>query len=268
MNNIYIKSLLLLFILYVGITIIIYFYQRKLLYHPDFNSYVTGHGLNEKFENINFKTSDNLSLKGWFHLKNLEKKTILFLHGNAGSLDNRIEKLNALSKLDINILIIAWRGYSSNPGKPTEAGLYKDAGASIKWLISKGIFEENIILYGESLGAAVAIHSGQFKKFAGIILEAPFTSMVDMGKKYYPIFPVRFLLKDKFESKNKIKNLISPLLVMHGKKDNIVPFYMGENIFHLAKNPKFKYFTDNDDHMMDFTPDLVKSIEKFIQSLN
>ena len=170
MNNIYIKSLLLLFILYVGITIIIYFYQRKLLYHPDFNSYVTGHGLNEKFENINFKTSDNLSLKGWFNLKNIEKKTILYLHGNAGSLDNRIEKLNALSKLDINILIIAWRGYSSNPGKPTEAGLYKDAEASIKWLISKGIFEENIILYGESLGTAVAIHSGQFKKFAGIIL--------------------------------------------------------------------------------------------------
>ena len=98
--------------------------------------------------------------------------------------------------------------------------MYKDAEASIKWLISKGIFEENIILYGESLGTAVAIHSGQFKKFAGIILEAPFTSMVDMGKKYYPIFPVRFLLKDKFESKNKIKNLISPLLVMHGKKDN------------------------------------------------
>ena len=92
--------------------------------------------------------------------------------------------------------------------------------------------------------------------------------MVDMGKKYYPIFPVRFLLKDKFESKNKIKNLISPLLVMHGKKDNIVPFYMGENNFFLAKDPKFKYFTDNDDHMMDFTPDLVKSIEKFIQSLN
>jgi len=89
-----------------------------------------------------------------------------------------------------------------------------------------------------------------------------------MGKKYYPIFPVRLLLKDKFESKNKIRNLISPLLVMHGKKDNIVPFYMGENIFHLAKDPKFKYFTDNDDHMMDFTPDLVKSIEKFIQSLN
>tara|TARA_B100001123_G_C15119039_1_gene950581 strand:- start:228 stop:1034 length:807 start_codon:yes stop_codon:yes gene_type:complete len=268
MNNIYIKSLLLLLLIYIGITIFVYFYQRKLLYHPDFNSNVTGYGLSEKFETINFKTSDNFKLKGWFHLKNINKKTILFLHGNAGSLDNRIEKLNVLEKLDINILIIAWRGYSSNPGKPTETGLYEDADAAIKWLISKKIFEQNIILYGESLGTAVAIHVGQSKKFAGIILEAPFTSMIDMGQKYYPIFPIKFLLKDKYESKKKIKNLISPLLVMHGKKDNIVPFYMGENIFNLAKNPKYKYFTDYDDHMMDFNQNLLKSVENFIQSLN
>ena len=268
MNNIYIKSLLLLLIIYIGITIIIYFYQRKLLYHPDIDSSVTGHGLNEKFETINFKTSDNFTLKGWFHLKNLKKKTILFLHGNAGSLDNRIEKLNALERLDINILIIAWRGFSSNPGKPTEVGLYQDADGAIKWLISKGISKENIILYGESLGSAVAIHRGQSTKFAGIILEAPFTSMVDMGQKHYPIFPVKFLLKDKYESKKKIKSLISPLLVLHGRKDNIVPFYMGENIFNLANNPKYKYFTDYDDHMMDFNQNLLKSVENFIQSLN
>ena len=146
--------------------------------------------------------------------------------------------------------------------------MYNDADSAIKWLISKGIFKKNIILYGESLGTAVAIHIGQSKKFAGIILEAPFTSMVDMGQRHYPIFPVKFLLKDRYENKKKIKNLISPLLVLHGRKDNIVPFYMGENIFNLANNPKYKYFTDYDDHMMDFNQDLIKYIENFIQSLN
>ena len=131
-----------------------------------------------------------------------------------------------------------------------------------------GIFEQDIILYGESLGTGVAVEIGQNKNFAGIILETPFTSMIELGQKIYPFFPVKFLLKDKYESNKKIKNLKSPLLVMHGKKDRIVPFYMGENIFNMANNPKFKYFTDMDDHMMNFDEKLINEIDLFINSLN
>ena len=267
MNNIYIKSFFLLILIYVVITVIVYFYQRKLLYHP-FSPQITGEGLVHNFETINFKTSDNFVLKGWFHLKNSNKKTILFLHGNAGNLDNRIDKLNFLGNMDINFLIISWRGYSGNPGNPSETGLYKDALGGIEWLNKKGISNDQIILYGESLGTAIATEVGQNKNFAGIILEAPFTSMVDMGQKIYPIFPVRFLLKDKYESKNKIKNLKSPILVLHGRKDKIVPFYMGEKIFEMANNPKFKYFTDLDDHMMIFDDKLINEIDLFISNLN
>ena len=267
MNNIYIKSFFLLILIYVVITVIVYFYQRKLLYHP-FSPQITGEGLVHNFETINFKTSDNFVLKGWFHLKNSNKKTILFLHGNAGNLDNRIDKLNSLGSMEINFLIIAWRGYSGNLGSPSEVGLYKDALGAIKWLNEKGISNDQIILYGESLGTAIATEVGQNKNFAGIILEAPFTSMVDMGQKIYPIFPVRFLLKDKYESKNKIKNLKSPILVLHGRKDKIVPFYMGEKIFEMANNPKFKYFTDLDDHMMNFDDKLINEIDLFISNLN
>ena len=267
MNNIYIKSILLLILIYVGITVVIYFYQRKLLYHP-FSTQITGEGLIHNFETINFKTPDNLLLKGWFHLKDSKKKTILFLHGNAGNLDNRIDKLNSLGSMDINFLIISWRGYSGNPGNPSEAGLYKDALSGIEWLNKKGISNDQIILYGESLGTAITTEIAQNKNFAGIILEAPFTSMVDMGQKIYPIFPVRFLLKDKYESKNKIKNIKSPILVLHGRKDKIVPFYMGEKIFEIANNPKFKYFTDLDDHMMNFDDKLINEIDIFISNLN
>ncbi len=267
MNNIYIKSFFLLILIYVVITVIVYFYQRKLLYHP-FSPQITGEGLVHNFETINFKTSDNFVLKGWFHLKNSNKKTILFLHGNAGNLDNRIDKLNSLGSMEINFLIIAWRGYSGNPGSPSEVGLYKDALGAIKWLNEKGISNDQIVLYGESLGTAIATEVGQNKNFAGIILEAPFTSMVDMGQKIYPIFPVRFLLKDKYESKNKIKNIKSPILVLHGRKDKIVPFYMGEKIFEMANNPKFKYFTDLDDHMMNFDDKLINEIDLFISNLN
>ena len=131
-----------------------------------------------------------------------------------------------------------------------------------------GISNDRIILYGESLGTAITTEVAQNENFAGIILESPFTSMVDMGQKIYPIFPVKFLLKDKYESKNKIKNLKSPVLVLHGRKDKIVPFYMGEKIFEMANSPKFKYFTDLDDHMMNFDDKLIDEIDLFINNLN
>ena len=262
------KLVILIIVTYCLLLTFVFFYQRKLLYHPNFSNHVTGDGLIHSIEKINIKTEDNIDLKGWFHLKDSKKKTILFFHGNAGTLDNRIYKLNFLGNLDINFLIIAWRGYSGSSGKPTELGLYQDAKSAVNWLNLKGIAEKNIILYGESLGTSVAIEIGQNKNFAGIILEAPFTSMVDTGKKYYPFFPVKLLLKDKYESKNKIKNIKFPILVMHGKKDKIIPFYMGEAIYNLANKPKFKYFSDNDDHMMDFDENLVNEISSFLKSLN
>ena len=264
--------ILVILLLYLVVTIAVYLFQRKLLYHPsvssNFSQETTGLGLEHKFEKIKIEVNKDIYLNGWLHIKDIKKKTILFLHGNAGNLDNRIYKLNFLGNLDINFLIISWRGYSLSNGKPTEYGLYEDAKTAVNFLLNKGIVEQDIILYGESLGTAVAVEIGQNKDFAGIILEAPFTSMVDLGQKYYPFFPVRFLLKDKYESKNKIKNLKSPVLVLHGRKDKIVPFYMGEKIFEMANSPKFKYFTDSDDHMMNFDEKLIGEIDLFINNLN
>ena len=267
-----IKSIILaiLFLYFISV-IVVYFYQRKLLYYPlsppTFTKDISGDGLIHKFETISFETSDNLNLKGWYHFKSLEKKTILFFHGNASNLDNRIYKLNLLGNLDVNFLIIAWRGYSGNPGKPSEAGLYQDSLGALKWLNKKGISNEKIILYGESLGTAVATEIGQNKKFAGIILESPFTSMIEMGKKYYPIFPVKLLIKDKYETKKKIKNIKFPILIMHGKKDKLVPFNMGNELYNLANEPKFKYFTEKDGHMMEFDVGLKDEINNFLESL-
>ena len=144
--------------------------------------------------------------------------------------------------MNINFLIIAWRGFSGNEGKPTEKGLYEDARSAVRWLKSNGVGENNIIIYGESLGTGVATEIAQNKNFAGVILESPFTSMVDAGKDKYPYLPVKLLLKDKYESDQKIKNIKSPVLIMHGKVDNIVPFHMGEKMYELANEPKYSYF--------------------------
>jgi len=265
-SSIFFNVFLVVLLVYFFIVIFLFFYQRKLLYHPGENNYLDDASLNHNIEKV-YISSDQ-KLVAWYFKKNPKYKTLLFFHGNAGKIDNRIYKLNEFSKLDINYLIFAYRGFSGNEGKPSEKGLYKDARAVKYWLNLNNVQDNEIILYGESLGGAIAVDLAKEFDFSGIILESPFTSMIDMAKKYYPYLPVKFLLKDKYESKNKIKNLKSPILVLHGRKDKIVPFYMGEKIFEMANNPKFKYFTDLDDHMMDFNDKLINEIDSFIENLN
>ena len=264
MAKIFYVSILIFFVIYIIILIYVYIFQRNLLYHPLVNGYQSDK-TDFIYEEVFIKNNEGIKLKAWLHKKDLNnKKTLLFFHGNAGELSNRNYKLNKLSKLDINFLIIAWRGFSGNPGKPTEQGLYEDARSALNWLKIKGVKEKNIILYGESLGTAVAIETAQNKNLAGIILESPFTSMIELGQKYYPFLPVKFLLKDKYETEKKLSNINSPLLVLHGRLDTIVPFFMGKKIFEKANSPKFKYFIDDDDHMMRYDKNLLDEIKQFI----
>ena len=108
----------------------------------------------------------------------------------------------------------------------------------------------------------------QNKKYGGIILESPFTSMVEMGKKYYPFFPVKFLLKDKFESHKKINNIKIPVFIIHGKVDKIVPYYMGKKIYELANQPKYFYSQEYGDHMVEYDEKLLLALKQFVESLN
>ena len=235
------------------------------MYHPSENNYF-GDKLEVNIEKVNIKTSDNLNLLGWFHKKDLNKfKTIVYFHGNAGTLENRIHKLNHFKDMEVNFLIIAWRGFSGNKGKPTEEGLYIDGLGAVNWIINQGVKEENIILYGESLGTGIATEIAQNKNFAGVILETPFTSMINAAKEFYPYIPVNLLLKDRFENFKKIKNINSPILIMHGEKDTIVPFKMGKKMYQLANEPKYFYSTKHDDHMMVYDEPMIKILKKFIQ---
>ena len=252
---------------YFLIILFVYFYQRNLLYHPSENNY-----LNDKitfnYEEIFIETDKNINLKSWFIKKDLDKfKTILIFHGNAGNLFNRVYKLNELNKLDVNILLISWRGFSGNKGKPTEKNLYHDAEEAVKWLNNRGAISKNIILYGESLGTGVATELGTSNAFGGIILESPFTSITNAAKIYYPYLPVNIILKDRYDSIGKIKNITTPILIMHGKKDNIVPQKMGLELYEKANQPKFSYFPENDDHMMEYNDNLLNSIKLFINKI-
>ena len=266
--NYFITILIIFVIIYFFILISTYIFQRDLLYHPSENNY-SGDKLDVSITKVKVTTQDDIELLSWYHNKDIDEyKTILFLHGNAGSLENRIHKINHFKDMNVNFLLVAWRGFSGNKGTPTEKGLYEDAESAVRWLKSKGVRENNIIVYGESLGTGVATEIAQNKNFAGIILESPFTSMIDAGKDKYPYLPVRLLLKDKYESNKKIKNINSPILIMHGKVDNIVPFHMGKKMYELANEPKYSYFSEYDDHMMEYNEKLLKALKDFISSLN
>ena len=262
------KIILLLLFVYSVLIVFLYFYQRNLLYHPNENNY-SDDNLTVKVEKVKILTSDKLKLNGWFYKKNLrDLKTIIYFHGNAGTLDNRIHKLNHFDDMNVNFLIIAWRGFSGNKGRPTEDGLYIDGKSAVNWVVKQGVKEENIVLYGESLGTGVAIEIAQNKNFAGVILETPFTSMVDAAKKFYPYIPVSLLLKDRYENEKKVININIPIMIMHGEQDTIVPFTMGKKIFKIANDPKYSYFTKYDNHMMEYDDQLINSLKNFLKSLN
>ena len=267
------KNLLLTIIIassliYLIILVFLFFFQRSLLYHPNVNNYFNDR-LKVDIEEVQIKTSDNINLLGWFHKKDLNKfKTVVYFHGNAGKLENRIHKLNHFKDMDVNFLIISWRGFSGNSGKPTEKGLYEDGKSTIDWLKNIGLSDKDIVLYGESLGTGIATHIAQNRKFAGLVLETPFTSMVDAAKNVYPYIPVGILLKDRYENEKKIKHINIPVLVMHGEADQIVPFKMGKKIYEIANKPKYSYFTKYDNHMMEYDEKLVFALRSFMKSLN
>jgi len=267
-KNFFLSIITFILLIYLSVLVYLFFFQRNLLYLPNENNY-SGDKLKVDIDEVQIKTPDNINLLGWFHKKDLNKfKTIVYFHGNAGKLENRIHKLNHFKDMDINFLIISWRGFSENSGKPTEQGLYKDGKSAIDWLKNMGLDDKDIILYGESLGTGIAIEIAQNKNFAGLILETPFTSMIDAAKNVYPYIPVGLLLKDRYENDKKIKNINIPLLVMHGEEDQIIPFKMGKKIYEIANKPKYSYFTKYDNHMMEYDEKLIFALRSFMKSLN
>ena len=155
-RNFLLEVIIGVILIYLCILVLLFIFQRNLMYLPEENNY-SGDKIKVDIEKVKINTSDNLDLLGWFHKKDLKKfKTILYFHGNAGKLENRIHKLNHFKDMEVNFLIIAWRGFSGNKGKPSEKGLYIDGNSATKWLKNLGLNEEYIILYGESLVTGIA----------------------------------------------------------------------------------------------------------------
>ena len=262
----YFLKLLVQYFLFLYITSILflYFFQIKLIYKPDNKKKDKSRypSIPEGTENVIIPSK--YPLHAFYLRQDSSFFTILFLHGNSGLLEDRIYKLKEFKKLSVNVLMISYRGFQGNKGNPTECGLYEDAFASKNWLIQNGTDPSHIVLYGESLGTAVAVHTAACSPpFAGVILESPFTSMEDMANLSYRIFFPKLFLQDRFATIYKIDKISCPILIMHGENDKLVPFTMGKSVFDGAKYPKFFYQND-DGHMMQFGNDVMNVIQKFL----
>ncbi len=262
-----ISILLVLTSIYIAIIVFFYLFQRSFLYFPDENNYLTTEVINKENKVVYIQTKDNLNLKSYLYFEKSNKNTILFLHGNAGTLNNRIYKLNIFKKLGFNYLALSWRGFSGNKGNPTEEGLTLDALSGLNFLNTLGIKDNEVVIYGESLGTGVGVNVTTIRDVKGLILESPYTSIGDVGKIKFPFLPINLILKDKFDTKSKISSVKCPILVMHGYADKIVPFYMGNEIFDSINSKKYSHFVD-DDHMMDLDNKAILVIQNFFNSIN
>jgi len=239
----------------------IYFPMKEVLTSPE------AAGL--PYEDIYFETSDGKRLNGWFIPNDKAKFTVIFCHGNAGNIGHRVEKLTLLYGLGLNIFIFDYRGYGKSQGSPSESGLYKDAIAAHSYLTEeRRIPEDNIILYGESIGGAVIIDLARKARVRALITEETFTSIKDMAKIAYPFLPY-FIFSSRFNCISKIGEVESSKLVIHSIDDEIVPFHLGEKLFDAASPPK-KFLKIRGSHntaFLDSEKQFTEGIKSFLDDL-
>jgi fermentation-respiration switch protein FrsA (DUF1100 family) len=212
--------------------------QKKLMYFPDPTKFTPGEWALKELQPLEVTTSDGLKITSWYTPPRKHGKfTIVFFQGNNGHLGYRNYKVRPWIEAGYGVMMVGYRGFG-NPGSPSEQGLYADARASIDALHARGTPDKALVFYGESLGTGVAVQMATEYDAAGLILESPFTSVLDVGADRYLLVPVRLLVYDTYNSLSKIKDVHIPLLIMHGEADDVVPVKFGKMLFAAANPPK------------------------------
>ncbi len=250
---------------YLCIIVLVYIFQRNLMYSPGQEVLTPQDTDVPEMSVINLTTQDGLAINSWYAPPQTDQKpVVLIYHGNAGTIAGRDFKARYFLDAGYGVLLVGYRGYANNPGSPSETGLYDDARTAFKHLINQDFAPERIVLYGESLGCAIAIQmayevhqglmTGTPDQVAGIILEAPFTTMGDTAASHYPWLPANLLVKDKFNSIDKIPSLKSPLMIVHGSKDRTIAQSHGKLLFDKASSQKEALWPDQAGHndLFDF----------------
>jgi len=257
----------LLFILFsvcLLLSLLLYVFQSSFVYLPMLSLYATPADTGLEYEDVWLTTDDGVRIHGWFLPHPSARATLLFLHGNGGNLSHRLEKLALFRALGLQVFIIDYRGYGQSEGTPSEQGTYLDASAAWRYLTTeKKIPAEKIILYGESLGGAVAAWLGSRHRAGGLITESAFTSIADMARHYYPYLPVRLLTRIHYPVIKYITGVHFPVLIIHSPDDEIVPFAQAQALYQAANEPK-TFLEISGDHNSGF----LHSIERYRNGLD
>jgi len=233
---------LLLILGYALLTSLIYFRQDKLIFFPDFPSREissTPKNIGLPYQSITFTTEDNVQLHGWYIPHPQGKAVALFCHGNAGNISHRLQSIQTMHELGLSVFIFDYRGYGQSEGEISESGTYQDAQAAWNYLTHTQHYQaEEIIVWGRSLGAAIAANLAAKQQPKAVILESSFTSVPDLATQLYPLLPVRWISHYQYNVMDSVKNIRRPILIVHSRDDEIIPFKHGARLFEAANEPK------------------------------
>lgn len=247
----------------------LYLFQRDLLYVPDTSRPSAARAAVPGLAEVTLTTADGLQLLAWHVPAPPGRPTVLYLHGNGGHIGYRAERLRLFAAARYGVLLVEYRGYGGNPGSPSEEGFHADGEAALAYLAGRGVMPSRIVFYGESLGTAVAVRlaaesAARGAPVAALVLEAPFTSIADVAQHHYPFVPARHLVKDRFDSAARIAAVKSPVLVLHGERDSVVPVEFGRALFAAAVEPKRGWFSREGDHATILDAAAFRAIEAFL----
>lgn len=256
----------------VLITVYLRYVERTSFFYPQAVIEITPEEAGMEYEDVCFGSQDKTALNGWFVPAPGASYTILFAHGNAGNISHRITKIELFKKLGYNVFIFDYRGYGKSKGRPSEKGFYKDAQGAYDYLIrTKGFKPEQIIGYGESLGAAVMVDLASKNKLGALIIDSVFSSTKDMAKVVYPFLPLpEWFFATRWDSLNKIKSVPNmPKLFMHSREDEIVPFRLGYKVYDAALLPKdfLELNGGHNDTVFNFYDVFKDGVDSFLREL-
>lgn len=254
----------ILVISWAVISILFFAFQRYLIYVPDRSTPHLSNFDKKNIEVLHWNSSDGILLRGFYHPARINQPTVVIFHGNAGNIGSRKILMFKLIDSGYGVFMPEYRGYGGVSGFPTEKGLYRDANSAMKFLESKGVSYQQMVILGESLGSSVALEMALKYPVAGVVLQAPFISLKSLAKLYYPwnILPIL----DKFDNLKKIKLIRTPLLIIHGTHDEVVPVHQGKRLFAEAKHTRQKSLKlmIGEQHNLDWDEHYMTTIQEYI----
>lgn len=254
---------------YIGCLLLLYAVQRRIVFKPDpTKADLVTVGLAEQMRDVAIATGDGLTLSSWWAPPlRPDRRVIVYFHGNAGHRGGRAERIRDYLAAGYGVLLVGYRGYGGNPGKPTEAGLYADARANLAFLAAQNVRPAETVLFGESLGTAVAIQMATEVPALALVLEAPLASITLSARARYPLFAFDFLVRDKFNSVMKIGKVTLPLLLVHGEQDRTTAVRFGRMVYNAANEPKRAHFIAEAGHNDLMQHGLAKAVTEFLDGL-